>query len=213
MPSSPLESRPPEGLVERLIRQGVIPELDDALVDLAPGVTVRRIFQRSVLLNPQGTERVTFVIRTEGGVARIVEAHHRWSQGCAIDELTDERLRRLAEVAIADEAGQVAAKRMMGDANVAVSDRIREFFPELPEELPAGVAVINSAELARVEQRALRTVRPKPGPKPVEADLKLEALKWYREGGIPLAMERTGRAERTLRRWIADARKLEQKEV
>jgi len=212
MPSPPTESWPPENLTAFLLQYGLIPELDETPVEIPPGFVIRRAFQRPILLNADGTERVTFVIRTdpETRKPRVFEARHQWSRGCEVEDITEERLRQMAGQAIAEEAVSQAEKRMMGDASVGVSDRARDFFPELPETLPPGVAVLHSAELTRVEQRALRAVRPKPGPKPVEDERKLEALKWYREGGIPLAIERTGKAERTLRRWIADARKLEQ---
>lgn len=207
------ESWPPD-LARVLLERGLIPEVDETLIEPAPGFTVRRSFLRSVPLNVDGSERLVVHIRVdpETGRPKVFGARHVWKHGVEFDDIPEERVRRIVEFVYAEEARSQAEKRMMGGASVGVADNIREDFPELPERLFAGAAVLDSAELARVEQRALRAVRPKPGPRPVESDRKLEALELFRQGGIPLAMEQTGKAERTLRRWIADARKLERED-
>jgi hypothetical protein len=111
----------------------------------------------------------------------------------AVVDLDDEQLRLLAEHAVAQDAAGVAYERMLASGRIGpgVAD------PEV------------ESAVQRIRHRAAATVRPRPGRRPVSDEEKLRILELYETKGIAETMAITGRAERTVRRHIADARRIE----
>jgi hypothetical protein len=186
-------------------------------VELAPGVTIPDHF---VATFPSGPGSWSVEIRTDptSRIPRwIRRAEHAGEEGEPITEVSDELWRRRMEHAIAQQAARLAADRMMREAGAkwAVGPAFFEHYPEVtPEDLPfeAGGMMLDQAELDRIGDSAAEVVRPRSGRRPVTDEEKLRILELYRTKGIAETMAITGKKERTIRRYIADARRIEQGE-
>lgn len=180
------------------------------LVELAPGATIPASFTATIPL-PDERGSYTVTVRTDPAsrVPMLTDFGLHFSDGVAVSAITNEQIRLLTENAIARQAQKIAARRMMAGHRVAVSDDFAEHFPDAGP-VPEGVAVLDSAELQRIGDRAASTVRPRPGRRRVTDDEKLAILELYRTKGIEETVKITDRAERTVRRHIADARRIEQ---
>ena len=180
-------------------------------VDLAPGITIPTEFT-SMRPMDGSVGSYTVHIRTdpEGREPTLVDFSMHFSYPPPIRAVTNDQIRRLAEHEISQQAVKVATERLMTGHRFAVSDDFADYFPEV--DVPPGTAVLPSAELARIGDAAVAAIKPKPGRRPVSDDFKLRVLEIFRTHGINEAKAQTGKQERTVRRYIAQARKIERGE-
>ncbi len=111
------------------------------------------------------------------------------------------------EDAIAAQVRTIRANRFTAKRGYAIGPGAEEFFPDVP--VPADAPRIDQAAIDAADHAARQAIRPKPGRPPVSDEDKLAVLELYDTKSIPEIMEITGKKERTIRRWIADAKRLE----
>jgi hypothetical protein len=179
----------------------------EKLVELTTGPVVPELFEFTY-----PTEHGSWSVRVRTGADGVPRctgySEHVSGDGQAVAEMTDERWRRRVEYAIAEKAAKVASARMMEQAGVswAVGPAFAEHYPDA--ELPADTFVLDQAEIDRVAEVAARAARPRPGRPGVSDADKLRALELVSTKGMAEAKRILGKEERTVRRWIADARQL-----
>jgi hypothetical protein len=180
------------------------------LVELAPGVAIPHHF---VGHDPTGHGAWTVEIVTDPDtkVPRWISRCERApADGVPVVDVADEPWRRRMEDAIAQQAGRVVSRRFSREKGWAISEDFEQHFPEVA--VPPDAPRIDSAAVSTAEETARQAVRPKPGRRPVADDEKLRVLELYRTKGIAETMAITGKAERTVRRYIADAQRIERGE-
>lgn len=181
-----------------------IPPAD--LVQLATGPRVRSDFVQS-WNGARGRFTVHVHVDPRDRIARLVEM--RWRpEPPAADEDLDNSIRHLLRYALGREAEHQAALDLMAAAGTgwAISEDFGQYFPEA--KIPEGTLVLDQGVLDEAADRAMDSVRPKPGRPPVSDDEKLHILELYETKGIRETERITDRRERTLRRYIAEAREI-----
>jgi len=177
-------------------------------VELAPGITIpTEINSMRPMDGDVGSYTVHIRTQPDEREPKLVDFSMHFSYPPPIRAVTNEQIRRLAEHEISRQAMDVATKRLMAGQRFAVSDDFASYFPDVA--VPSGTAVLPSAELARIGDAAIAAIKPKAGRRPVSDDFKLRVLEIFRTHGIEAAKAQTGKQERTVRRYIAQAKKIE----
>jgi hypothetical protein len=176
------------------------------LVELIPGVSIPRHFVRTVVTE-SGSWTVEIATDPVTKKPRWLSRSEHVGDGEPVEE-AGEPWRRRMEDAIAHQAGTIAMSRFTADKGWAISPDFENYFPEVA--VPADAPRIDPSAVRAVEDGSRHAVRPKPGRRPVSDAEKLEVLELYRTMTVADIVEMKGKKERTIRRWIADAKKLEQ---
>lgn len=174
-------------------------EPDRPLVEMQPGVGVPSEFEYvESIRSPLGAARV--IIRTDPDERqpRLVTFTLRFSEPPLLKDLTRE-IRLFAEEAVATEAGKQARQRRMREKGLrfVVGDTDD---PDVREHVEVG---------ERAADAAADYLRPRRGRPPRSDEFKLRVYEfWQTHDWNETLSEFQPLAERTLRRYIADARKL-----
>jgi hypothetical protein len=179
------------------------------LVEWLPGLHLRPEFEHMVPL-ADGLGSCTVHIRTDPTerTPRLVGYSVHLSHEPVIAELPESRVRQIAHYAVVEEARARAAEAMMDTHRVAVGSEFSTLLPGVA--IPEDWHVLDQAKLDRVRRRAATGVRGKPGRRPISDEVKLRVLHTFRTKGLQAAVDEFGKAERTIRRYISDAKRIEE---
>ncbi len=171
-------------------------------VELAPGIRIPSDFTGSNQLRSGGTYTVRIVTDPAERQPRVISFTLTFDEPPTVSDLADEQIRKLAGVEIAIASAQIALNQDDGPPFLAKFDAGDPMWAE---------ALRGRGEWHRSHATEVRDLLRGRRGRPERTDeSKGEILDYWEDHGIDATKERFGLAERTLRRYIADAKKIKE---